>query len=1188
MDPIRLEIFLDDKTAAGIGSVGNGLKGMEQVGTVALESLKAQMEQLRIKVEQLNAQGLDTSAEQKQLEDLKRASAALTTELDSLRQAKLENAQTALMDEESDPAPKINNLKMSITQVARELPSLAMGPQVFFMAVSNNLPMVQDAIKQARVEHDALVASGQKATPVWRQVVSSLVSWQTALAVGISLLVVYGKDIWNFAHSLFGVKQATVEAMQASEDFQESVSSGSAEMASKLMELSAEFVALGSNIEAQNQFIANNQRRFDDLGLSISNVSEAESALINNTDKVIQAMMARAQAAAASETMQQELQKAMELRKEWQDESDTYTYQTYSGMPFFGKWETITTRNSKKDKKRKAYDDQIARIKELSQFQQEQKSIADSILKSIGLGVSDKNNPDAGTLAGLDAEIRLKKAQQQAVNTREAYQELQKEIDKLEEKRLAITGKTGKSSKTGKGAQYDPSEDRLKLLRENQQKEIGLMAEGSEKKRKQLALDYSMQLDDIKKMEAKLSKASGGKLKDDDLEQIRKAYGMADAEYLQGLEEINRQEQEEQQKHLDKLLEKYRNYDAQRKALQEAADKDIADMQKQRNADNADAIDAAIEEAKTKLQEGLQSINNAEAEQATKDSPFLRNLFGDFSEMAFVDLQKLIQQGRQLQDYLNGNGSKEGITFISPEQLEAIEASPDKLEALKKALKQLLNEGEKGDKWKQLFETFKKGLEDLRDAESFEQAAGGIAKMSAAAGTAVGELSDMAEAFGAVGAAETLGNIETALSAVTNIGEAFAKGGIFGGAMAVIGETAKLFAKGAAEERKHQEALRQLAAARLEQQRSYNLLLLEQNLLYKQAETVFGSNPYGKAVNALNVYKDAVTQLKKELHGDGKYDGGLMDEYYRMAGVDYSKKDAFAGLADIQIVDGSKTKGAWFWKKQKDVYKSVLDVYPELIDAQGNFNKELAKTILDSRKMSDESKVTLQHFIDLAEQQEEAMNTMKEYLTDIFGSLGNSLSDALVDAFRNGSSAADEFQKSVVSMLEQLAQQMAYSVTLAPIFEKASEKMMEVMNKGLAPDQAFKEYAAIITGVMNEGLSAQKDFNKLLQAAKEAAKDKGLDLFLPEEDKASGSSQTASVGGFAALTQEQGTKLEGLFVGVYDRMVSIHSLVQSLANDRQTDSRLLAEIAHNTAYCRYLLNIYELVERMDRDGITVK
>lgn len=92
---------------------------------------------------------------------------------------------------------------------------------------------------------------------------------------------------------------------------------------------------------------------------------------------------------------------------------------------------------------------------------------------------------------------------------------------------------------------------------------------------------------------------------------------------------------------------------------------------------------------------------------------------------------------------------------------------------------------------------------------------------------------------------------------------------------------------------------------------------------------------------------------------------------------------------------------------------------------------------------------------------------------------------------------------------------------------------------------------------------------------------------MPDQDS-SGSSQTASVGGYAALTQEQGTKLEGLFTGVYDRMVSIHSLMVSLQKDRQADSRLLAQIAENTAYCRYLLSIYEMMERMDREGITVR
>lgn len=1191
MEPIRLEIFLDDKTAAGIGSASKGLKGMEQVGNLALQSLQAQTEALRAKIEQLNAQGIDTTAERAQLEELKKSSAALTAELEKLRKAKVQNNETPTVKD--DPAPKLNNLRMSFTQIARELPSLTMGPQMFFLAISNNIPMVQDALAQARKEHDALVASGKKATPVWRQVVSSLVSWQTGLAVGITLLVMYGKEIWDFTKSLFGVKEAAVEAMRSSDEFRDSVVDSSSDVIAKLMELSAEYTALGQNIDAQNQFIANNQNRFEELGLSISNVQEAENALIGNTDKVIQAMLARAQAAAASETMQEELKKAMELRQEWEETDEKMTYTTYSGLPFQGgKWVTITTDNPEKDKARKAYDDQMARIRELVKFQQDQKELADGILESIGLGGSDKNDPEAGSIAGLDAEIRLKRQLQQATKTKEEYQKIQKEIDALEEKKIAITGSSRRETK-GQQKEYDPTEDRLKLMRENQQKEIDLMNEGSEKKRAQLALDYQKQLDDIKELEKKLSDASGDKLNDDDQEQIRKAYGMVDNEYLQGMAAIDREEQDEKQKHLDELLKKYQDYEARRKALQEQTDKDIRDLQEKRNTDNANAIDAAIEEARKQLRKGLEAINSEEASQASKDSPFLRNLFGDYSEMAYQDLKNLIAQARQLQDYLNGTGSKEGITFIAPDQLAAIEQSPDDLDRLRKALKQLLQEGEKGDKWTQLLQRFKKGLEDLKNADDYKDYAAGISEISAVAGEAAGALAEMAENMGAAGAAQALSTLETAMSSISAIGEGFAKGGILGGVMAAIGETAKLIAKGAAEERKHQEALEALMEQRLAQQRAYNLLLMEQNLEYEKADTAFGPDPYGKAVNSLKVYKEALADLKKELHGDGRADSvGFWERafapYYSKLKEQVDYKDQYAGLADVQIKTGSYTTGRWFWKKQHDQYGSVLDEYPELLDAQGNFNKELAQTILDTREMSDESRAALENFISLAEKQEEALGIMKDYLTDIFGELGGTLSDALTDAFRNGSDAAQEFEKSVVAMLESLAQQMAYSVTLAPIFEQASEKMLNVMKtEGLTPEEQFKQYTDIIADTMDKGLAAQDDFNRLLEAAKQAAAEKGLDLFLPDQDS-SGSSQSASVGGYAALTQEQGTKLEGLFTGVYDRMVSIHSLMVSLQKDRQADSRLLAQIAENTAYCRYLLSIYEMMERMDREGITVR
>lgn len=1199
MEPIRLEIFLDDKTAAGIGSASKGMENMEQVGAQALKALQAQMDALRAKIEQLNTTPVDISAERAQLEELKKSYATLSQELEKLRKAKVKNNQTPVMDE--DPAPKLNNLKMSITQVARELPSLTMGPQMFFLAISNNIPMVQDALAQVRKEHDALVASGKKATPVWRQVVSSLVSWQTALAVGITLLVTYGKDIGDWISGLFKSKDALKQNKEAQEEFhkyvgemnqkwRDSVAQTAGSNIAAYQRLIREYNQLGDNMRAREKFVNDNQTVFQNLGFSVKSVADAENLLVKNTSSVVNALVQRAKAAAYEQQITDATQRYIRQTE--------YNKATVSGGGYYesikkgNSW--VTTGIVPKELRdltegtdyTKDYSQTVVRYEltaaGAAKINAERAKAAAERLK--------KNNDEAKRQLDQVVANATKGLEQASSAEQAVYDNLGLQQYKQQPNGTSTNSSGNKTGNTGNNNDNDPTEDRLKLIRENQQKEIDLMAEGSEKKRAQLALDYQKQLDDIKELEKKLSEASGGTLNDKDLEQVRKAYGLADNEYLQSVAAIDKEEQDEKQKHLDELLKKYQDFEAQRKALQEQTDQDIRDLQEKRNTDNADSIDAAIEEARKQLREGLEAINSEEASQASKDSPFLRNLFGDYSEMAYQDLKKLIAQARQLQDYLNGKGSKEGITFIAPDQLAAIEQSPDDLDRLRKALKQLLQEGEKGDKWTQLLQRFKKGIEDLKNADDYKDYARGIGEISAVAGEAAGALAEMAENMGAGGLADALGNLQTAMNSISAIGEGFAKGGILGGVMATIGETAKLFAKGAAEERKHQEALEALMEQRLAQQRAYNLLLMEQNLEYEKAETVFGSDPYGKAVNSLKVYKQAIADLKQELHGDGQADSvhwwqRLFKDSPLKDLIAY--KDQYAGLADVQIKTGSYTTGKWFWKKQHDEYGSVLDEYPELLDAQGNFNKELAQTILDTREMSDESRAALENFINLAEKQEEALSVMKDYLTDIFGELGGNLSDALTDAFRNGSDAAQKFEKSVVSMLESLAQQMAYSVTLAPIFEQASDKMLEVMKtEGLTPEEQFKRYTDIIADTMDQGLAAQNDFNRLLEAAKQAAAEKGLDLFQPEDS--SGSSQSASVGGYAALTQEQGTKLEGLFTGVYDRMVSIQNLMVSLQKDRQADSRLLAQIAENTAYCRYLLSIYEMMERMDREGITVR
>lgn len=106
-------------------------------------------------------------------------------------------------------------LKFQVQQVARELPSLTMGAQQFFLAISNNLPMLADELGRARQEYAKLKAEGQKGIPVWKQLISSILSWQTALVVGITVITVYGKEIGAFFKQLFTAKQATIDFTNA-------------------------------------------------------------------------------------------------------------------------------------------------------------------------------------------------------------------------------------------------------------------------------------------------------------------------------------------------------------------------------------------------------------------------------------------------------------------------------------------------------------------------------------------------------------------------------------------------------------------------------------------------------------------------------------------------------------------------------------------------------------------------------------------------------------------------------------------------------------------------------------------------------------------------------------------------------------------------------------------------------------
>lgn len=217
MEPVRLEIMLDDKTLTGMRSVEGNMDGLSKYIEVAIARLEAELKALNGQITKESGKtGIVSDKDLADVQALTGVINKLKEQLEQYEKQKKQTSSTPLVAD--DPAPKLNNVKMSLQQIARELPALAMGPQIFFLAISNNIPMFTDVVASARKEYERLIAAGQKATPVWKQLLSSLFSWQTAMAAAITITVVYGKEIGEWAKGLFKAKDATLDLLSAEQE----------------------------------------------------------------------------------------------------------------------------------------------------------------------------------------------------------------------------------------------------------------------------------------------------------------------------------------------------------------------------------------------------------------------------------------------------------------------------------------------------------------------------------------------------------------------------------------------------------------------------------------------------------------------------------------------------------------------------------------------------------------------------------------------------------------------------------------------------------------------------------------------------------------------------------------------------------------------------------------------------------
>lgn len=213
-------------------------------------------------------------------------------------------------------ASGFNMLGFQIQQVARELPSLAYGPQIFFSAISNNLPMLADEISHAKKSVDELKKAGQTFTPVWKQIASSIFSWQTLLVAGVTILTLYGKEITSWVTSLFKGKTAIDAAAAALEQFNSAMAQGSVSAQSELTKLNLLYNA-ATDLSKPYEERAEAVKKLQDIYPAYFGNMAAEQIMVGNAvgayENLRDAIIEVAQAQAAKDIITENATKRLKI-----------------------------------------------------------------------------------------------------------------------------------------------------------------------------------------------------------------------------------------------------------------------------------------------------------------------------------------------------------------------------------------------------------------------------------------------------------------------------------------------------------------------------------------------------------------------------------------------------------------------------------------------------------------------------------------------------------------------------------------------------------------------------------------------------------------------------------------------------------------------------------------------------------
>lgn len=489
--------------------------------------LAAQYEINKIKLNAMGQQQRATTAEGKKLEE---ETLAIYRQMIHLQEA-TGNYRLSVGHYEK----AWNGLGNAMNQIIRETPSMAVSLNTFFLAISNNLPILWDEIDRTREKNKLLRAEGKPTQSVVKTIVSSIFSWQTALIILISALSYNGKEILRWIKLAWSGQKAIAEMDDVIESVSDKMKDSTKQLGEQiaiLRRLSIEWQNLGGNLKKQKQFVKDNQTEFSKLDVSINNVNDAEKLLISHTTEFTDALRARAKATAAmqvaAEYYGKAIQKQFDFETTYKNKPNWWQRLAAGGIVgLFGGDKEYTQKTYNKNKKRLqtqiekeiAYDNNFA--KKAVDLAEGYYDEVDRLYKKIGLNYHHKSGGNyhhksggksrtqrqrdlTDTIWKNDLSIQKKyeasitmlqrdefaKRKQEAVDAAEAtIREMQ---EKFRKNQVFLAGKEGTK----------PLTQEQKQQIEKQQKEIAAIIENTQRK---LNLDLQdiedeRQIDEITKL----------------------------------------------------------------------------------------------------------------------------------------------------------------------------------------------------------------------------------------------------------------------------------------------------------------------------------------------------------------------------------------------------------------------------------------------------------------------------------------------------------------------------------------------------------------------------------------------------------------------------------------------------------------------------------------------------------------